>query len=218
MIAHRLSRFEYKSEATRVVATCANAQSGFSLIEVLVAVVVLSFGLLGMVGVQAFAMQANRDSRQQAQAASLARELSELMRNNSIVALQTTTSANPYLFDSSTGAINEGCLGVANAAAGCADTTSVARSEMMDWLLRVNQALPGARIVVCFDRNPYDSAGLPRWGCDSSSADVERTAIIKLGWTRNSLDRSKTGASVVERADAQSSTPYIIVPVTSGNS
>lgn len=218
MIAHRLLRVGYKSGTARARAPRAAAQHGFSLIEVLVAVVVLSFGLLGMVGVQAFAMQANRDSRQQAQAASLARELSELMRNNNIVALQTITSANPYLFDSSTGPIDESCLGVANAATGCADTTSVAKSEMMDWLIRVNQALPGARIVVCFDRNPYDSAGLPRWGCDSSNAAVERTAVIKLGWTRNSLDRSKTGAAVVERADAQNSRPYIVVPVTAGNS
>ena len=44
---------------------------GFSLVEVLVAIVILSFGMLGMVGMQAFALQSNRDARLQSQAASL---------------------------------------------------------------------------------------------------------------------------------------------------
>ncbi len=218
MIGHHLLRPAAKPPGRASRAASLRAAGGFTLIEVLVAVVVLSFGLLGMVGVQAFAMQANRDSRQQAQAASLARELSDLMRNNNSVSVQANTSANPYLFDSSSGALSESCLGVANAAAGCADTTLVAKSEMTDWLVRVNQALPGARIVICFDRNPYDATGMPRWACDGSNSSTERTAVIKIGWTRNSLDRSKTGDAVVERADAQNSRPYIVVPVTAGYS
>lgn len=58
---------------------------GFSLVEVLVAIVVLSFGLLGMVGMQAFALQANREARLQGQAAVLARELAEMMRGNKVL-------------------------------------------------------------------------------------------------------------------------------------
>lgn len=54
--------------------------AGFSLIEVLVAIVVLSFGLLGMVGLQAASLQANRDARLQSTAILLARDLAEAMR------------------------------------------------------------------------------------------------------------------------------------------
>ena len=46
-----------------------DVQQGFSLVEVLVAIVVLSFGLLGMVGMQAFSLQSNREARLQGQAA-----------------------------------------------------------------------------------------------------------------------------------------------------
>ena len=46
-----------------------DVQQGFSLVEVLVAIVVLSFGLLGMVGMQAFALQSNQEARLQGQAA-----------------------------------------------------------------------------------------------------------------------------------------------------
>lgn len=46
---------------------------GFTLVEVLVAIMVLSFGMLGLVGMQAFALQSNREARLQAQAAMLAR-------------------------------------------------------------------------------------------------------------------------------------------------
>lgn len=218
MIGHHLLRPAAKPPSRASRAASLRAAGGFTLIEVLVAVVVLSFGLLGMVGVQAFALQANRDSRQQAQAANLARELSELMRNNNLVAVKQNPNDNPYLFDSSTGPYNENCLGVANATSGCPDTTAVAKSEMMDWVARVNQALPGARIVVCFDSSPYDSTGMPRWACDGSSSATDPTAVVKLGWTRNSLDRSKTGDAVVERASAQNSRPYIIVPVAAKNS
>ncbi|MBY0409356.1 MAG: type IV pilus modification protein PilV, partial [Burkholderiaceae bacterium] len=70
---------------------------GFTLIEVLVSIVVLSFGMLGMVGVQAFALQSNREARLQSQATNLARELAEMMRGNNQVGIQTATADNPYL-------------------------------------------------------------------------------------------------------------------------
>ena len=58
----------------------AQKTSGFTLLEVLVSIVVLSFGLLGMVGLQAASLQANRDARLQSTAVVLARELAEMMR------------------------------------------------------------------------------------------------------------------------------------------
>ena len=77
----------------------AAAQSGFSLIEVLVAIVVLSLGMLGAVGMQTTAMQSNREARSQAVATTFSRELAEKMRGNHAIAIQTTASNNPYRFD-----------------------------------------------------------------------------------------------------------------------
>ena len=55
-------------------------QSGFSLIEVLVAIIILSVGMLGAVGMQATALQSNKETRYQAIATTFGRELAEKMR------------------------------------------------------------------------------------------------------------------------------------------
>lgn len=191
--------------------------NGFSLIEVLVAIIVLSFGLLGMVGMQAFALQSNREARLQGQAAVLARELAEMMRGNKVIGADPNSTNNFYLGSFAVGSLTMGanaayCSGV-NASAPCSTPADVAKSEMTDWLNRVNTELPGARVTICFDGAPYDTNGLPQWTCSASGAD--EIAVIKIGWTRSSIDRSQTGAAAVETADG--SAPIIIFPVTSGN-
>lgn len=73
------------------------ATGGFTLVEVLVSIVVLSFGMLGIVGVQAFALQSNREARLQSQAVNLARELAEMMRGNNQIGIKSAAADNPYL-------------------------------------------------------------------------------------------------------------------------
>ncbi len=194
---------------------------GFTLVEVLVSIMVLSFGMLGLVGMQAFALQSNREARLQAQAAMLARELAEMMRGNKEVGVKTTTADNPYIVSLSSGSMAPAtpsyCLSVGNASTGCTSATDIANAEMTDWLARVDNTLPGARVVICFDSAPYNSNGIPQWDCAPSGAAANEIAVIKLGWTRNSTDRSKTGNDVLEQASGTGSVPYIIFPVTSGN-
>ena len=190
---------------------------GFSLIEVLVAIVVLSFGLLGMVGMQAFALQSNQEARLQGQAAVLARELAEMMRGNKVVGSDPSSTNNFYLGTFTVGNLSMGsnasyCSG-ANALTPCATPADVAKAEMTDWLNRVNTELPGAQVTICFDGAPYDSSGMPQWTCTATGAD--EIAVIKIGWTRASTDRSQTGAGAIE--SASSNPPTIIFPVTSGN-
>ena len=58
-------------------------QDGATLIEILVAVLVLSIGMLGMVSLQARAMQFNTSSLHQSQANTMAYNIIDLMRANS---------------------------------------------------------------------------------------------------------------------------------------
>lgn len=185
------------------------------MVEVLVAIVILAFGMLGTVGMQAFAIQANRDARLQAQAVVFARELAEMMRGNKEIAVKTTAAANPYLVTSMTIASPNYCMRVANASTGCTSTLDVASAEMTDWLARVAAELPDARVTVCFDGAPYDSNGLPQWTCNATGAD--EIVFIKIGWTRTVTDKSQTGSAALERANDSGSRPYVVVPVTSGN-
>jgi type IV pilus assembly protein PilV len=183
-------------------------QHGFSLLEVLISIIILSFGLLGMVGLQAAALQANRDARLQSTALGLARELAEMMRGNKDIAL--LTSNNPYLgnFTSPLTAPNRSyCLNVASR---CANTTEIAKAQMTEWLARVDAELPGARVGVCVDSQPFVN-GLPTWACTATGTGV--TTVIKIGWTRGSTDRSQTGNNAFDRATV----PTIVIPVTPGN-
>lgn len=61
---------------------------GFSLLEVLIAVVVLSIGLLGLAGLQFTALRGNSQSYERSQAHILAYEMADLMRANRIAAGQ----------------------------------------------------------------------------------------------------------------------------------
>lgn len=189
------------------------ATAGFSLIEVLVAIVVLSFGLLGVVGMQAAALQANKESRIQSSAVTLIRELAETIRSNKEEGVKPKDT-NPYLAFNSltmTATAPSYCLSVASDA--CADRAEIARAQLTEWLARVNAELPGARVGLCFDSAPYDANGLPHWDCD----DAGGILVIKIGWTRGSTDRSKTGTSALERATDANSRPLIVLPVTAGN-
>lgn len=56
--------------------------SGFSLLEVLVALIILSIGLLGLAALQAFSIKANQSANYRTQATALAYDLIDRMRAN----------------------------------------------------------------------------------------------------------------------------------------
>lgn len=62
-------------------------QSGFTLLEVLVAIVVLSIGLLGLAGLMATSLRNNQSAYHRSQAVLLAYDISERMRANRPAAL-----------------------------------------------------------------------------------------------------------------------------------
>lgn len=60
----------------------ASEQYGFTLIEVLIAVLVLSIGLLGLAGLQAVSIRMNHGAYMRSQATNLAYEIADSMRAN----------------------------------------------------------------------------------------------------------------------------------------
>jgi type IV pilus assembly protein PilV len=187
--------------------------SGSSLIEILVSIILLSFGLLGMVGLQAASMQNNREARLQSTGVRLATELAERMRGNHAVAIKTDPASNPYLLSNVTALPAKASVNCVTTS--CATPLQVATWEINEWLRRMfatDVGLPGARVVVCFDTVPYDNDGLPVWDCTGTGDIIH----IKLGWTRASTDRSRVGDEAMERVDAGSSRPSVLVPVVAG--
>lgn len=206
---------------------------GFTLLEILVAIIVLSFGLLGMVGIQAMALKSNNDAKQQSTAVQLAGELSDMMRSNKAIAVGLTPAANPYLVANYTGGAGtvSNPTEMCTSTAGCTSTFNVASWEMYDWLTRVNNTFPGARVQVCYDNAPYTTSalgGLPQWGC-GGTASAGGSISIKIGWTRESTNktRAQTGNATADAATNAStafvnatdvtSRPSVIYVVTPGS-
>jgi len=183
------------------------SDTGFSLLEVLVAIVVLSFGVLGVVGLQAASLQANKEARNQSAAVRLGRELGDMMRGNKDIAI-LSGSANPYLVDFTSPAspptAPQNCSTTA-----CSTPTAVAQFQIEDWLSRVTNELPGVHVVICVDSAPYDTNGIPQWTCTNTGG----LTVVKMGWTRQSTKRDASAAAVVDRA----SVPAVVLPLTPGS-
>ncbi|MCS4509837.1 type IV pilus modification protein PilV [Xylophilus ampelinus] len=190
--------------------------AGFSLVEVLISVVILSFGLLGMVGLQATSLQANREARLQASGSELAREMGELMRGNADAFFDPVTKVSlgtsPYYFTASSPTLTapapSTCLNVGGTP--CVNSTAIANAEITDWLARVKDELPGARVEICLDSTPFSGSGTPVWGCSAANG----LPTVKIGWTRNSFKR----ASVQDSGQSFdfASTPGVVFTVDIG--
>lgn len=198
---------------THSAAKHCHSSMGFSLLEVLISIIILSFGLLGMVGLQAAAIQANRDARLQSSAVTLARELAEMMRGNKDISL--LTAGNPYVDNFNTSPMAAAtpafCLNVATGTTPCANGTQIANAQMTEWLARVDAELPSPVVRVCIDSAPFDASGVARWACDATG--VGATTVIKIGWTRSVTDKTQQGAASLDRATK----PSMVFPVTPGN-
>lgn len=81
-----------------------NSHNGFSLIEVLVATVIMAIGILGIAGLQALSLQQNRSSMLRSQALQLGNDIIDRMRAN------PTQTYAPVYYDTEPPASAENCL------------------------------------------------------------------------------------------------------------
>lgn len=187
------------------------SQLGFSLVESLVAIVVMAFGLLAVVGVQMEAMRGNQQTAQTAIATSLVRDYQELLTAIPSITASGTNSKivsidkNAYI---TYGGVTE-CKGTG---ATCTNT-EFADFHVREWINRVSQSLPGGRVSVCFDSSYKETAGagigLYKWACDNTG-DV---MVVKIGWDVK-LSRSSDGTVRETGLTDGTDRPQMVVPVT----
>lgn len=120
-------------------------QRGISLIEVLVTVVILAFGLLGLAGLQMTGVRNNHTAYQRTQASSLTYEIMDRIRAN-----PTGAGANNYLINVSSSLPASPSAPSKN----CYDSTctpaELASADLSQWYVEVTDRLPGgaARIML----------------------------------------------------------------------
>ncbi len=119
-------------------------QSGFSLLEVLIAVVILSVGLLGLAGMQVTSLKYVTSSLHRTQATSLAYDILDRIRanpNGSYITLFTQPASTYNGSTSSNSGSNDDCLGntvTCNAA-------SMTNFDLSEWKTAIEALLPNGQ-------------------------------------------------------------------------
>lgn len=137
--------------------------AGFSLLEVLITILLISIGVLGLVAMQGKAIQYTQDSVERTYAASLAYELMDIIR---ATPRELEKDNSPYLFNS----LPAGVAGT------CFDLEEASLDQQVGcWANRARTLLPGADSLSAYFTSCFSAVpGV----CDSNGAALE----IRLAW------------------------------------
>jgi type IV pilus assembly protein PilV len=176
--------------------------SGFTLLEILVAVLVLSIGLLGIAGLMLNTVQNNSVSSQRTIATFLAQDMADRMRQTVNVNQRVVINKSDLglterqaLYALSKGAATN-CYGAA-ADATCGTPQGAANYNLYVWNQQVAASLPGGSAVVCQDLTPDDGLSFANPGCDAT--DPQAPWVVKVFWSVRERDGVSAGEGSVQR-------------------
>lgn len=113
------------------------ASKGFSLIEVLIALVILAIGLLGMASLMLTSMQSNQNAAERSAAIVLSYDLIERMRSNpdqvDLYVGDPSTSVDPCIADDCTAGMT---------------STQLAGNDLANWASELGTNIPGSAAVI----------------------------------------------------------------------
>jgi type IV pilus assembly protein PilV len=144
-------------------------QTGFTLIEVLVAVVILALGLMGLAGLQATGLANNQSAYNRSQVSQLAYDIADRMRSNAGFAAQYVTATAPGSIPSCPNDTNP-CTACTTTATPCLEGDLVAK-DVFEWKNALRATLPSGdgiiaseggdayNITVQWDDNKSGAAG-----------------------------------------------------------
>ncbi|MDB5774272.1 MAG: type pilus modification protein PilV [Herbaspirillum sp.] len=149
------------------------AASGFTLIEVLMAVFVLAVALTGVMRMHLTTVRAQQQNAYQTAATQLAADMAGMIRS-----WRASAGDHPFLFEYRTGdaiAAGGNCFGGASC-----DPSALRAFGVAQWIAAVQGALPAARVSICRDAAPWNTgADAAAWQC---SGGANAGIVIKLGW------------------------------------
>lgn len=116
---------------------------GLSMIEILVALAIVAFGMLGLLGLQARALSVQNDAFHRRQAAELVAQLAERMRANHLAYLAGRYALS---FDASADAPST----VPACTAPCT-SVQVAARDLAEWRIELRRRIPGAAAYLQWD-------------------------------------------------------------------
>jgi type IV pilus assembly protein PilV len=155
-----------------------NRQSGFSIVEALVALVVLSVGMLGIAALYVESLRAGRTAVYRTQAVNLASDMADRIRAN------RNALTNWALAAADTPA-TQGCVaGTANCSA-----AQLAQDDKARWRLAIQQQLPG---------NPTANPRTPYGTVQVDTAPVPDQYTITVIWSEPGQEQVLSYALTME--------------------
>ena len=151
-----------------LVRTVRTRQKGTTLIEVLVSLLILSVGLLGMVGLQTMSLRNTQTAYLRTQATVMTADVIERMRANA-------QGVRAGSYDDGVGALTAACLTVT----GCAPNL-LAAHDIAEWQAALAADLPSGAGVVCIDSTPDDGTPAAN-ACDGIGVNY----VVKVWWDDN---------------------------------
>lgn len=140
-------------------------QRGFSLVEVLIALIIMSVGMLGIAGLYVQSMQAGRTSIFRHHAVTLAGDIADRIRAN-------PTAGIAY----AGGGANNNCV-----AAGIdCSAVEMAANDIFLWDLQAAESIPNGNIVVAFDNAVVPPSYTISVGWDEPGEQLNFTIIIPV--------------------------------------
>lgn len=141
------------------------AQSGTTMIEVVVSLLVISFGMLGMAGVQGVSLRGNQNAYYRTMATTFTADIIERM-----VANKDAVGTGGY--DDVAGAATANCF----TTTGCT-SAQMAAQDVLEWSASVAAALPAGSSVVCLDSSATDGTAAAH-ACDGTGSIY----AVKIWW------------------------------------
>jgi type IV pilus assembly protein PilV len=142
------------------------ANAGFTLIEVLIAMVVLAIGLLGLAALQTTSLRNNQSAYFRSQATQLAYDIADRVRIN-------TNSSDPTTYDNynnKTGTADDCVTNTCTPA-------EMAGYDLSQWNAQLALQLPSGVGFICIDSTPDDGASTAG-NCDSTGSAY----AVKIFW------------------------------------
>jgi len=140
-------------------------QRGFSLVEVLIALIIMSVGMLGIAGLYVQSMQAGRTALFRHHAVTLAGDVADRIRANPTAKVVYTGF----------GADNN-CVG---AGIDC-DAAQMASNDIFLWDQQAAESLPNGNIVVAFDNGVVPPSYTITVGWDEPGVQLDYTIVIPV--------------------------------------
>ncbi|MCQ8127272.1 type IV pilus modification protein PilV [Methylomonas rivi] len=117
---------------------------GFTLIEVLVAVIILAIGLLGLAGIQTVGLKNNQSAYTRSQATQLAYDIADRMRANVAGVTTYTTTDPPDAAETAACSTATGCT-----------PAQMAETDLFQWNATLTDVLPGGSGTIAVAGNVF---------------------------------------------------------------